>query len=312
MKINLLLASAALAATAFVSNAETKTIDIIGSEAWDQISYDNSSPMYDGTAFNVFPVCPTYLYSGGQLVYTAEQLAEAKDKDITAISLKAYYEYILDYEGNIKLYIQETDEPTFVKDAAGRHFFAVDKNTTPNATATLAANGENAWTTADFKLTLSSPYHYTGKNLVLTFVNDTNGDLMEVSNGFMTFFSFDPTDKVVRAANYTNDKVDFFTAIAQTDVIENPAVFTMPVLRVEYDNNPTSGINAAKTASVSVAGSENAIEINADKAATAEVYNISGQLAADKALTVGSNHIEVPAGLYIVKVNGASYKVAVH
>lgn len=311
MKLNLLLASAALVAFTFTSNAETKTLDIVGSEAWDQISYDNESPMYDGTIFNIYPVCPVYVHSGGQLIYTPEQLADAKDKNITSISLKAYHEYMLEYEGSVKLYIQETDEPTFVKDASGRHFFAVDKNATPNATASLVSNSDKAWTTEDFKLTLSTPYHYTGKNLVLTFVDDANGEYMDATNGFMTFFSFDPTDKVIRAANYTNDKVDFFAGLAQTDIIENPAVSTMPVLRVEYDNNSTSGIDAAETATVTVAGAENAIEINAEKAETAEVYNIAGQLTVNKMLTVGNNRIDAAAGLYIVKVDGKSYKVAV-
>ena len=75
--------------------------------------------------------------------------------------------------------------------------------------------------------------------------------------------------------------------------------------------NPTTGIRSTDTVAESVKGTNGGIVVNVAEAATANVYNMAGQLAATKACGNGHTFIGVAPGVYVVKTAHTTAKVVV-
>lgn len=74
------------------------------------------------------------------------------------------------------------------------------------------------------------------------------------------------------------------------------------------ESGAVEGVEADASKAYGVKG---AIRVVAANAGTLEVYNLSGALVLSSELTVGESEVVLPAGLYVARVNGNVYKVAV-
>lgn len=235
MKQKLFLLLAVLFAGLTLS-AQTATLSLGG---FDNASVDNDSPKYDGTNFYNAPVIPTYTHSATQFVYTADELKDMTDGEISQLKFKFYSETTEDYTSNLKVYLQESDDAAFQKDASGSNYkwFAVDL-TKPAAESTFSFSGTEIYY-ADGELTVDlskSPYKYTGKNLVVTVVNEAEA-FLDPSQGYIAFYNYDV--KGARLAVFASDKTDFATSMAADDLVkddnENMVDNGLPVVQFTYE-----------------------------------------------------------------------------
>ncbi|MEG2164479.1 MAG: hypothetical protein RRY55_08415, partial [Bacteroidales bacterium] len=74
----------------------------------------------------------------------------------------------------------------------------------------------------------------------------------------------------------------------------------------------STGLEAseASTSGIKVYGVQGGITINSEAAVTADVYTAGGELIATPSVS-GSTTVSISSGFYIVRVNGAAYKVMV-
>lgn len=323
MKLQFLLI-AALATSAVTLNAQSKYLDVIGSEntSWDEIdATENDSKKFEGTNWYNAPVIPLYYHSGMQMLYSADKLQEMAGKDITSITFKYYNEYPLDYTASPKFYFTEVDENEFVYDDVVSFYkwFPINTEATPNGQATLELSLDDYYASAEFKVPLSTPYHYTGKNLLIVAATD-NDIITDQSMGYFAFHSYydswkDEANKVryKRIAIYASDDTDFITDLKQDNYLNIDGYeridMELPVIRFEYSDNGGVAENAAIDAKV--AGINGAVSVAATDAARVEIYNIAGQQLVNEAVAAGNHEFALQAGLYLVKVNGKAVKVVV-
>ena len=211
-------------------------------QAWDGFNLQNA------------PFIFTYGHSGSQVIYTAEQLAGMKDKEITSLSFKCftYDDYTEAYTSNAKLYLQEIDSekfPSDPNDTKALKWVEFDKNNVIASAElnidflTAAVNMEDVEITFDFS---DKPYKYTGKSLVVTVVNDATGDYPQ---GTIQFYWI-PSKKEDpwRSLVYGSDNTDFLTNQAKdTDLNGNEdkwknapiAKFTYQEADAPVDPTPT-------------------------------------------------------------------------
>lgn len=74
------------------------------------------------------------------------------------------------------------------------------------------------------------------------------------------------------------------------------------------ESGAVEGVEADASKAYGVKG---AIRVVAANAGTLEVYDLSGALVLSSELTAGESEVVLPAGLYVARVNGNVYKVAV-
>ena len=183
--------------------------------------YDNPSDMYQGDK-NGAPIFYEYTNCGTQTLYTADELVSMKNSDITSITFKSNISdcYIQDYSSSLKVYLQEVDSPEFVKNASGKYeWYSV---TTPIYEVDYSADfmmesTEYGYGDFEVKIDLSAkPYHYTGKNLIVTVVNNNSNQTVQ-----NIFFYCQPVDSKIRTLSFASDKIDFDTN-QKNDNIVNP------------------------------------------------------------------------------------------
>ena len=181
--------------------------------------YETTDQMQAWDGFNLqnAPFIFAYGHSGSQVIYTAEQLAEMKDKEITSLSFKCFTndDYTEAYTSNAKLYLQEIDGNEFPKSAIDNTSLSWVEFNKDNVIATAdlnidfltaAINMEDVEITFDLS---AKPYKYTGKSLVVTVVNDATGDYPQ---GTIQFYWI-PSKKEDpwRSLVYGSDDTDFLT-----------------------------------------------------------------------------------------------------
>ena len=92
--------------------------------------------------------------------------------------------------------------------------------------------------------------------------------------------------------------------------IYNGTVQLFPTEIIESQNVGIAGTESDNAIATVFAG-DKAIKIDAAESAQVLVVNTVGQVVASKTIAAGANTVEVPAGLYLVKVNNAVTKVII-
>lgn len=92
--------------------------------------------------------------------------------------------------------------------------------------------------------------------------------------------------------------------------LRNGAIQLYPTDFTEYQNVGITGTESDNAIATVFAG-DKAIKIDAAESAQVLVVNTVGQVVASKTIAAGANTVEVPAGLYLVKVNNAVTKVII-
>ena len=183
------------------------------------------SAAWDGFNLQNAPVIMSYAHSGSQVIYTPEQLADMKGKQITSMAFKCFSNdcYTDGYTSNMKLYLQEVDAAEFYYDEVAEQYnwFKFDEN---DVTATLdftadflSAYGEDI----EVKFDLSKkPFVYTGKTLVVTVVNDAP-QCIDPSEGTIQFYWIDSTKgEPWKSFVFASDNITFYENQAKDNVLK--------------------------------------------------------------------------------------------
>ena len=220
----------------FAASAQNSTLSL---GDYDNASVDNDSPKYDATNIYNAPIIPTYNHSGVQMIYTADELKDMAGSKISELRFKYYAETFEEYASKVRVYLQEIDQSAFEKteDGSSYKWFAYDAST-PSASLDFSFNGLDAYSMdGEMVVDLSAnPFTYTGKNLLLTVVNDSES-FLDASQGYMAFYCYDFTG--ARIATFAKDaygfdenqKKDNFVKDGQENMLDRG----MPVVKFTYE-----------------------------------------------------------------------------
>jgi len=78
-----------------------------------------------------------------------------------------------------------------------------------------------------------------------------------------------------------------------------------------YKSDNPGSILTIEQSEGKVYATEGGIVFEMEKMATVRIYSFNGQIITQQKVSVGTNHIELPKGLYIIAINGQSNKVSV-
>lgn len=298
---------------------EKNTVTVGG---YNEASVDNSeATKYDATNIYNAPLIPTYKHSATQFIYTSDELKEMTDSLITSLKFKYYAETTEDYASEVTLYLNETDNAEFQKEPLSEKYQWMDFDAAmPAAAQDFTFSGIELYS-SDGELTFDlseKPYKYTGKNLIVTVVNDADAYL-DPSLGFISFYNYDVTG--VRMLSFASDKRDF-TACQETDNIVKDADEYhldrgLPVAKFTYkkDDTPATAISGAPSAAnddiVAVKGGDGCVTVALNQTAKVLVFSVSGQVAANAVYAEGTHTISLKAGVYVVKSGRTACKVVV-
>ena len=82
-------------------------------------------------------------------------------------------------------------------------------------------------------------------------------------------------------------------------------------LSLGVDDSNTTGVNAMNVQGIVVAGEDNRIRIITNENSEFQVFTTDGRCVCEKMVSDGVSYIDVPKGVYIVKVNGSIFKTVV-
>lgn len=291
--------------------------------------YDNpGDEAFDGFNLQNSPVIWPYTYSGSQVLYNVEDLQAMAGKDITAVKFKYYSSNYAttDYTSQMTIYLSETDNPAFPYNAdAEKHewidFDASNPVTTISFTAdfqTMASEdgaGELVFDLSD------SPFRYTGKDLLVTVVNEAAAYL-DPSGGSVCFYSFYPeprgTGAPYRTLVYGSDTKDFLTNQLKNktvDLTDNENKWKdYPVTKFEY-KELTTNIPALAQDVIPEVYSKNKtvyINYNTDASGRLSLYRIDGTLIRTMDINLKNSSFDVSdSGIYVLKINDFATKLVI-
>lgn len=162
-------------------------------------NYDDAEDLFDGINLQNSPILWNYAYSGAQILYTADELTEINGKDITEVRFKYHITgCYVEYASQLKVYISEIDEAAFpYNQEKKRYEFVKVSHLAPNDTQELYIDF-SGFSEEDNELIIDlskSPYHYNGKNLVITLASDAADYYIDDSwNTNPSFYCYYPKD----------------------------------------------------------------------------------------------------------------------
>lgn len=278
---------------------------------------------FDGFNLQNSPIIFTYYNSGSQVMYTAEQLADMKNKEITSMTFRCFTEdcYRESYTSNMKMYLQEVDNTEFSFDPVSEKYEWV-KFDESNAVAEMefTMNPLDAYmnlTPIDVTFNLTKPFVYTGKTLVVTITNES-AEYIDGSDGAIRFLTVDcALEDPYRSQVFASDKITFLENQAKDNVLKpldnEDRWKEAPAVQFAYKESTHTGIcNIVKSDNNSVTTANGAVIVTLSENSPVQIMNIAGSNIMSAELSAGSHTYAVPTGIYIVRVGNNTYKVCVN
>ncbi len=310
MKLKILLLATAAATISIPPAANQATLSLGGYED----TADSGENAFDGFNLQNSPILFNYVHSGVQILYTADELQEMANSNITAIKFKYYNEgAYADYSGTAKIYIQESELSEFEKDETTNKYkwFVFDsENPATQVELTTSFGEDGGYMDGEYIFDLSAaPFSYEGKNIAITVVNDGIDDnYVDPGMGAIRFYR---TDANNRSLIYGSDTEDYLTYIAKNPTATgNTELHESPAVQFVYEATE-SGVAENVATINSVAGTDNAIWLVLGADANVKVYTTTGQLVAAEKLAAGNHSIAANRGVYVVRINNNTYKAIV-
>ncbi|MBQ6079335.1 MAG: hypothetical protein IJK93_03555 [Muribaculaceae bacterium] len=234
------------AVAAMTMSAQAQTVNLGAVEVGD---FDNPTEIYNGSYFDMAPTNFYLAHTGAQMLYTADELAEMKDRDGVKIN-KLTFKFNNagtweDIVRDVKLYLQETDATEFAVVDGVKQFFefgepVMETEVTYELLYTMGDDEELA-------LELTEPFALTsGKNLLVTVVCDAQeDDNCTMGSDYAPFYTSGIRGK---AMVYTDNTVSFVDYALGEDFPDATASLgcgtnvELPVTKIEYSYSPSTGI----------------------------------------------------------------------
>ena len=301
------------------SNAQTSSEGVLTLGHYDDCDTEGA---WDGFNLQNAPVIFTYLHSGTQVLYTAEQLAEMKGKQITSMTFKCINTdcYIDIYNSNMKMYLQEIDDTKFHFDEVSELYTWVEFDESDVvAEMEFTMSPLDAYiegTDIEVHFDLNKPYVYTGKTLIVTVINDSD-QCIEGSDGTLRFYWIDSVKgDTWKSFVFASDKISFMENQEKDNVLkilDNEDKWkNAPAVKITYEETTSTGICDVATAeNCSVMTTDGTIVITLANNADVQITNIVGNSVMNCNLAVGTHSFAMPAGIYLVRLGNMTYKVCV-
>ena len=224
------LATIAIAAvTQYAPAQETATLELG--------DFSSTTQLFGGSAWECAPVNFYYSNSGGQFLYTAEQIASIADDngEITQLEFRMYesgdcYDTV---EATITLHARMVDASAFSKDADNDYLWLEYADT--DAAATLAFTHEPSYMESDFDLTftLGTPLKVEpGKALLIT-IECAQDAVVAGSKEEFLGYCFTAAD--YQTAFFASDSKVFSDQYALGYVDNNSVSKDVPVVKLTYN-----------------------------------------------------------------------------
>lgn len=270
------LATIAIASVAQYAPAqETATLEIG--------DFSSTTQLFGGSAWECAPVNFYYSNSGGQFLYTADQIASIADDngEITQLEFRMYesgdcYDTV---EATITLHARMVDASAFTKDADNDYLWLEYADT--DAAATLAFTHEPSYMESDFDLTftLGTPLKVEpGKALLIT-IECAQDAVVAGSKEEFLGFCFTAAD--YQTAFFASDSKEFSDQYALGYVDNNSVSKDVPVVKLTYNKvevvKETVATPVFTPATGTKLGPDDRIAISCDTEGATIYYTFSGQ-----------------------------------
>ncbi|MFW5615156.1 MAG: carboxypeptidase regulatory-like domain-containing protein [Prevotella pectinovora] len=296
-KINYILTLLLLAVGVNWAKADDQTLALGNYD--DLTAYDwDENQTYQGSWWMVAPTQLQVKHTGAQIIYTKEQLASMKGKEIKGISFKYYNLAAFQaYPRTINVWVKEIDDNAFVYNEAKKSYCYFEYSDATKAatdftfdTDFVDAYNENG----DLAINFNTPFAYSGeKNLLVTITFDGE-DVTDSSTDIEFYFNTDAPNLAMSTCsdNTTfadfNESEDWPYANGGGSTISHAPKLSQPLTRFTYQEASKPVVKPAEL-SGSVKCDESAI-------AGAKVVLTSGETSLEATSDAeGAYTINIPA-----------------
>ena len=173
---------------------------------------DAESQVYSSSWWMVAPVQFNVKYSGSQIIYTKEQLAAMKGKEIKSISFKYYNQSAFSaYPKTINVWMKEIDGAAFAYDDNKKAYSYFDYTDATKVATDFSFSDDFAdyyCLNGDIKIDFTTPFAYSGEKNLLVMITFDGDDVSDTPSDIEMYYN---TDKAAadKALATHSDKVTF-------------------------------------------------------------------------------------------------------
>lgn len=162
---------------------------------YDTVEYTDNPQVYSSSWWMVAPVQFNVKYSGSQIIYTKEQLAAMKGKEIKSISFKYYNQSAFSaYPKTINVWMKEIDGAAFAYDDNKKAYSYFDY-TDATKVATDFSFSDDFYDyyclNGDIKIDFTTPFAYSGEKNLLVMITFDGDDVSETSSDIEMYYNTD-------------------------------------------------------------------------------------------------------------------------
>ena len=173
---------------------------------------DAESQVYSSSWWMVAPVQFNVKYSGSQIIYTKEQLAAMKGKEIKSISFKYYNQSAFSaYPKTINVWMKEIDGAAFAYDDNKKAYSYFDYTDATKVATDFSFSDDFAdyyCLNGDIKIDFTTPFAYSGEKNLLVMITFDGDDFSNSASDIEMYYNTDEA-AVDKALATHSDKVTF-------------------------------------------------------------------------------------------------------
>lgn len=179
---------------------------------YDTVEYTDNPQVYSSSWWMVAPVQFNVKYSGSQIIYTKEQLAAMKGKEIKSISFKYYNQSAFSaYPKTINVWMKEIDGAAFAYDDNKKAYSYFDYTDATKVATDFSFSDDfvNYYgLNGDIKIDFTTPFAYSGEKNLLVMITFDGDDVSDGASDIEMYYNTDEAAANKALATHS-DKVTF-------------------------------------------------------------------------------------------------------
>lgn len=179
---------------------------------YDTVEYTDNPQVYSSSWWMVAPVQFNVKYSGSQIIYTKEQLAAMKGKEIKSISFKYYNQSAFSaYPKTINVWMKEIDGAAFAYDDNKKAYSYFDYTDATKVATDFSFSDDfvNYYNiNGDIKIDFTTPFAYSGEKNLLVMITFDGDDVSNSASDIEMYYNTDEAAADKALATHS-DKVTF-------------------------------------------------------------------------------------------------------
>ena len=179
---------------------------------YDTVEDADESQVYSSSWWMVAPVQFNVKYSGSQIIYTKEQLAAMKGKEIKSISFKYYNQSAFSaYPKTINVWMKEIDGAAFAYDDNKKAYSYFDYTDATKVATDFSFSDDFSdyyCLNGDIKIDFTTPFAYSGEKNLLVMITFDGDDFSDTPSDIEMYYNTDEAAADKALATHS-DKVTF-------------------------------------------------------------------------------------------------------